>query len=227
VNVKAQGLLNAATWIEEHYGQAGLRDVIRACSPHIRDRYTSAIAIEWHPMSELVEFLEIAERLLGTGDGKLAEEIGAAGAKVNMRGSFARMLFYVAKPDFLMKRIAQLWSQFNDAGSMELISIDDYSSVIEVRAVPNPEWLFCCTLTGWAREVVSAMGGHDSKSRHTECRARGGQRCIWKQTWSGVSVKDAAEREVETASKRFRAADPVSPPKSVPPPPPSKKTDGE
>jgi len=218
MNVKAQGLLNAATWIEEHYGQPGLRDVLRACSPEVRDRYTSAIAINWHPMSELVEFLAVAERLLGRNDGKLAEEIGAAGAKVNMRGSFARLLFYVAKPEFLMKRIAQLWSQFNDAGSMELISIDDYSSVIEVKGVPDPQWLFCCTLTGWAREVVTAMGGHEARSRHIECRTRGAQRCVWKQTWTGVSVKDAAEHEVERASRRFRA--------DSAPPPTSKKKDG-
>jgi hypothetical protein len=216
MNVKAQGLLNAATWLEQTYGQAALRDVVRACSPEVRDRYTSAISINWHPMSELVEFLGSAEKLLGTGDGKLAEEIGAAGARMNMRGSFARLLFYIAKPDFLMKRIAQLWSQFNDAGSMELLHIDDFSSSIEVKGVPEPSWLFCCTLTGWAREVVTAMGGQDARSRHIECRARGAKRCVWKQVWQGVSVKEAAAREVEQAQRRFGS---MPPPADKPPKP--------
>ncbi len=206
MNVKAQGLLNAAQWIEQTYGQPALRDVVRSCGPAVRDRYTSAIAIEWHPISELIEFLGAAETVLGKGDGKLAEEIGAAGARTNMRGSFARMLFYIAKPEFLMKRIATLWSQFNDAGSMQLLHIDDFSSTIEVKGVPEPSWLFCCTLTGWGREVVRAMGGSDPRSKHVECRARGAQRCVWKQTWTGVSANEAAAREAERASTRFRGA---------------------
>ena len=90
MNIKAQGLFNAAKWIEKELGQAALRDVLRACSPAVRDRYTTAIVINWHPLEEFVEFLEVAERLLGRGDGKLAEQVGAAGARENLRGAMVR-----------------------------------------------------------------------------------------------------------------------------------------
>ena len=187
MQIKAQGLLNAAEWIEEQYGQASLRDVIRACGPEVRDRYTSAIAINWHPMAEFVEFLEVADRLLGRGDGRIAEEIGAAGARKNMKGAMLRLAFYLSKPDFLMKRITQLWRQFNDEGSMELLHIDEFSSSIEVKGVTRPQWLFCCTLTGWSREVSNALGGQHPVVKHTDCRARGQSRCIWQLKWTGLA----------------------------------------
>jgi hypothetical protein len=194
VNIKAQGLLNAAKWIEEEFGQGALRDVIRGCSVEVRDRYTSAIAINWHPMEEFVEFLEVADRTLGRNDGRIAEEIGAAGARKNMKGAMLRLVFYLSKPEFLMKRITQLWRQFNDEGSMDLLHLDDYSSSIEVRGVTNPQFLFCCTLTGWSREVAIALGGSNPVVRHTECRARGGSKCIWQLRWSGPSTAQMGQK---------------------------------
>lgn len=220
MQVKAQGLLNAAKWIEESYGQAALRDVIRACGPEVRERYTSAIAIEWHPVAEFVEFLAAADRLLGRGDGRIAEDVGAAGARVNLRGSALRIVFYAARPEFLLKRITQLWRRFNSDGAMLLHSFDEYAASIEVRGVPDPQWLFCCSITGWAREIVVAMGGVAPNVRHVECRARGDARCIWALRWSGTSVFAAAEKKraesvasvtppQPSSSTRIGAADPI------------------
>jgi hypothetical protein len=179
LNIKAQGILNAAKWIEESYGQAALRDVIRSCSQEVRDRYTSAIAINWHPVEEFIELVEIADRTLGRGDGKVAEEIGAAGARANMKGVFVRFAVYVATPELLMKRAAGLWRQFNDEGAMSVVSMDETSVRLEVTGVTTPNWMFDCTITGWMREVAAAMGMRAASARHTMCRAKGDPRCLW------------------------------------------------
>ena len=186
MQVKAQGLLNATRYVEETYGQPALRDVIRACSTPLRERYVSAIAIEWHPVEELTEFLEVADRTLGRGDGRVAEEVGASGARANTKATLTRLAFYVSKPEFLLQRASGLWRQFNDAGSMALLGTTDRSVSIEVRDVPRPHWLFCCTITGWGREIVKAFGGIAPQAKHVECRARGGARCVWEVRWSGL-----------------------------------------
>jgi hypothetical protein len=179
LNIKAQGLLNAAKWIEEEYGATALTDVIRACPEPVRERYVSAIAINWHPMSEFVEFLETAERVLGHNDGKIAEQIGAAGARANMKGVIIRFAFYVARPEYLLQRVARLWHQFNDEGEMSLLDITDSLVRVEVKGVSTPHWLFCCVLTGWCREVATAVDMPSSNAKHVECVTRGGKRCIW------------------------------------------------
>src|SRR5262249_61532696 len=98
---------------------------------------------------------------------------------MNLRGAMLRLVFYLAKPEFLMKRVAQLWRQFNDEGQMLLTHFEDYSSGLEVKGLTKPYWLFCCTLTGWAREVTRAAGGVTPHVKHVERRAPGGQRCLW------------------------------------------------
>ena len=146
MNVKAQGLLNAVRFIEDAYGQGALRDVIRACSPAVRERITTAIAIEWHPIEELVELLTVANRALGRNDGKIAEEeIGAAGARANLKGAFVRFALYAAKPELLMQRVAGLWRRFNDEGAMVVLGVDPNAGTVdlEVTGVPRPHWVLC------------------------------------------------------------------------------------
>ncbi len=171
-----------------------LGEIVRACSPAVRDRYVSAIAINWHPMEELCEFVEVAERCIGSPPGKLAERIGAAGARANMKGVLLRIAFYVTNPEFMMKRIAGLWSQFNDQGSMLLLVIGEDMVRLEVTGVPRPNATFCSILTGWCHEVAIALGVPDPVARHVECRTRHAKRCIWEVRGSFLERMGKADR---------------------------------
>jgi hypothetical protein len=182
VKIKAQGLLNAAKWIEEEFGLDALERILQACSPQVRERCATAIAINWHPMQEFVEFLTMAEQALGSGSGRLAERIGEQGARNNLKGALIRMAFWVSKPDFLMKRVAGLWRQFNDEGEMVILHADHDVRRFEVTGVSTPNWLFCCTITGWGTVTTQAAGIVNPVARHVQCRARGASRCLWEVT---------------------------------------------
>jgi hypothetical protein len=179
LNIKAQGLLNAAKWVEEQHGAPALRDILRECSPAVRDRYIAATAINWHPVEELNELLQVAERRLGSGDGKIAEAIGAAGARSNMKGILTRLALYMASSEYLMKRIAAMWRQFNDEGEMRVIDVTAAKVVLEIHGISKPEWLFCCTVTGWCREIAGALSVQNGVARHVHCRSKGDARCVF------------------------------------------------
>ena len=205
MNIKAQGLLNAVKWVEETHGREVLGEIIRSCSPQVRASYVSASALEWHPAEELEEFLSVTERRLKSSAGHIAEEIGAAGARANLKGPLARFAFYVTRPELLLKRITGLWHQFNDDGEMRLLATTPNSCTIEVVGIKKPLPLFCATLTGWHREVGRSIGLVEATARHTSCRTRGQSRCIWETRWSATALEipsidedrgDASEREV-------------------------------
>jgi hypothetical protein len=179
MKIKAQGLLNAAKYIEELYGRDALGSVLCACRPQTRETFVSSIAINWHPADELCDFVESAERVLGHGVKRLAPEIGAAGARANMKGALLRLAFYWGKPEFLMKRAAGLWRQFNDEGMMDLLYMDDRLVRLEVRDVEKPLGTFCRILIGWCSETATALGVRNVVASHPECRAEGGKRCIF------------------------------------------------
>jgi hypothetical protein len=197
MNVKAQGLLNAVRWVEQTYGPAGLRDVLGACEPSTRSRCTSAIAINWHPVEELLDFVGAAERLLPKSDKwRVPEEIGAAGARANTKGFLIRSIIYISNPEFLLKRVAAAWHQFNDAGEMKLLRLDHRgdetgenfgSADIAVTGTGLRSALFCRILSGWCLEISRAIGTHSPVVHHIECTANGDARCVWRVRGHGKS----------------------------------------
>jgi hypothetical protein len=201
VNVRAQGLLNAAAWIEQRYGREMLAEVLASVRPATRERYVTAIAIEWHPLAEFIDFMEVAERVTRAKDGALAREMGANGARQNLKGVVKRSLFYLASPDYLLRRIAGLWQQFNDRGAMHLRHLDDRYGILEVEGVPEPHRLFCATLTGWTEVVAEAVGFIKPQVQHRECRASGDERCLWHVTWAHKADGSAASWSVPPGKK--------------------------
>jgi hypothetical protein len=180
MNVKLQGLLNAVEFVEKRYGQQALAEVLAECGEPVRQRCAVGIAIEWHPMDELVEFLRVADAHLGRGDGGLAVEAGAAAAEKNLRGMFQRAVLWLANAEFLLRRIATLFRQFNEQGEMTVASLQDGVVELEVKGVPNPHFLFCCVLTGWMRQVSISAGRPRARIDHYACRGRGDGRCRWR-----------------------------------------------
>jgi hypothetical protein len=144
----------------------------------VRETYTSTTAINWHPAREFCEFVDVAEREMNR-PGKLAEEVGAAGARANMKGTLLRIALYWGKPDYLMQRLVGVWRQYNDEGQMELVNVGADHATIEVKGILIPSDTFCRILTGWWVEVAIGLGGQLVTANHSECRARGGNRCIW------------------------------------------------
>jgi hypothetical protein len=215
VQIKAQGLLNAAKFIEAEYGRDALGAVVRACSEPVRDRYISAIAINWHPIEEFLEFVQTADKILGDGKGKLIVEIGAAGARANMKGIAVRIAFYIAQPDFFFRRVAGLWKQFNDEGEMITHEIGERSGAIELAGLKTPNALFCLVLTGWIREVSTALGIQDPSPRHTECRARGDARCYWDVRWTALRPDQEGAREARESIERLQSKTPSMAPNAL------------
>jgi len=178
MKVKAQGLHNAAKHIEATFGREALGRVLRACTEPVRETYTSTTAINWHPVEELCELVEVAEVELDRR-GTLAQEIGAAGARANMKGTLLRIALYWGKPEYLVQRLVGVWRQYNDEGEMQLLAIGPDRAKIEVKGIQEPRDAFCRILTGWWVEVAIGLGGRFVTATHSSCRALGGNTCLW------------------------------------------------
>jgi hypothetical protein len=183
MNVKAQALLNGATWVRDNFGVTALEQVLAKCARPVRERCMTAIAINWHPQEELEEFLSVADQTLGRGDGKLAEAIGAAGAQKNLRHMALRLAFFLARPEFLMRRVAGVWRQYNEEGEMLVRDFQRGGMVAELSGLSKPSFIICCSVSGWLTEAGVATGMKHLTTVHIECRARGGHRCLWQLKW--------------------------------------------
>jgi hypothetical protein len=96
-----------------------------------------------------------------------------------------RLAFFLGRRDFLMRRVAGVWRQYNEQGEMSVRELGGDRMLAELTGVPKPDWFVCCSITGWMHEAGLATGMKRLASRHTECRARGAARCLWELQWDG------------------------------------------
>jgi hypothetical protein len=190
--VKAQALIHAGSWLEETYGREAVARALTLCSRAVNDRYISAISIEWHEYDELIEWLEAIEKAVGQGDGQTAYESGAYSARINTRGVMKRSLFYLGSPEYLLRRIAGFWTQFNDHGAMHLRHFDDRKVTIELERLPRPHALLCASVTGWVHVIAEAVGARGARAVHSECRTRGHKRCMFDVIWDAKRAENDA-----------------------------------
>jgi len=183
VKIKLQGLLNGVTALREEFGDEATQRVIQSCSESVRERCENGIAIEWHDVAEFCEFLEQAERQLGTGDGHIAQLVGAAGATINTKSLIKRAAMFTLQPEFVLRRVSAAWDQFNDEGSLDVLEVTTNRCSIELSGVDGLDPLFCATLTGWARVMSERVGWTPATARHASCRGQGDERCVWIVTW--------------------------------------------
>jgi hypothetical protein len=190
LNVKAHSLLISAKWVQEKYGDHGLAEVLRRCSDNLRDRYTTVLPIEWHPQEELIEFISTVEQTFGDQSGRLCVQIGAATAKANLGGFVKQTIFYFANREYLLRRVAALWRQFNDAGELRVLEFDERKARMELLDIPTSNRYFCALITGWSCEVGRAFGVKHPQARHVACIAEKGERCLWQIDWQGFSFDE-------------------------------------
>jgi len=190
LKVRVQSLLNAAKWIHAQHGDEALALVLRRCSVPVRERYANSLAIEWHPQEELIEFITVAETTLGKSDGQLCVQFGAAGARANLGGIVQRTVFYFANREYMFRRIASLWRQFNDEGELKALEYNEAAATLELTGIPQPNAYFCALLTGWSYEVALALGANRPQTRHVSCLAARGTRCLWEIAWKGFSFDE-------------------------------------
>ncbi|MEM6954371.1 MAG: hypothetical protein AAF411_25335 [Myxococcota bacterium] len=184
MNIKAQGLLNAAAWIRQTRGEAALQEVLERCPPAVRARHAEALPLEWHPAEEFETFLQAAESALGGMHGELAKELGAAGARKNMGGFMRRIAFYIMRRDYALSRVASMWRQFNDAGTMTITELDEAGCVVEVEGHDPPGRLYCCTLTGWCEVLAERVGAQEPRAHYERSVLRGDPVCAWRVRWN-------------------------------------------
>jgi hypothetical protein len=119
--------------------------------------------------------------------------MGEAGARASLRGPVLRIVFYLGRPEFLVRKVTSVWRQYNDEGEMHVRSFEANRATFELTGLGETHAIFCALLTGWYRELARAIGIVAPSVRHTQCIARGDGRCLWEIRWA--ETDDAGKNE--------------------------------
>jgi hypothetical protein len=129
------------------------------------------------------KLLEVTDQLMGAGDGRIIQEVGAFDAKESLTGIY-QIFLSIASPSFIISQSQILWRRYYDSGEMCVIMVNPESTVLHLQGISgmplHHEW----ELIGWMKTALELAGAKKPQIQHTTCLAKGEAYCTFLASWS-------------------------------------------
>jgi hypothetical protein len=183
-NVKGSALASRLLWVRLGHGEQGLEQLEASSSAELAPALAGGVVMaRWYPFGLFVELNEAIDRLFGAGDLGLIKELGRFGADANLKTVY-RLFYKVGTVRWILGRASRLWGAHYDSGSLVVVDERPGESVLEIADFATPHRAHCLSVAGWAERSVEISGGHDARVEELDCRAAGGERCLFRATWT-------------------------------------------
>ena len=181
--VKGAVLKTRLGFVEEHGGADARVRVLESLSEADRTTLKLILPVSWYPF-DLAERLDDAiVRVMGNGDPRFFERLGAESAERNLTGVHKGYLRPGDAHGFL-ERAPGIYRSYYEKGRREYERAGPTSGVLtthDAEAFSGPD---CLTIIGWHRKALEMCGVNSVVIRHTECRAKGGAVCRYEVSWT-------------------------------------------
>lgn len=121
-------------------------------------------------------------RVVGRGDTRVFEQLGAASAQQSLTGI---QKFYLdpGNPQGFMLRAPLIYSVYYDKGWRDYKPTGPSSGVMTTYEAETYSATDCLTVIGWYKEALKMCGARDIEMVEEVCRAKGGDCCRYLVSW--------------------------------------------
>jgi uncharacterized protein (TIGR02265 family) len=183
MKIKGLVLQSRKDFVIEHFGEEGWGRVVGSMSQADQDVLGGVIfAAKWYPFDAGERLDRAIVRVLGGGDTKVFEEMGAKSARRSLAKEHKSFLS-PGDPQALMAKTSLIYRFYYDTGYREYEPTGPNSGVMttyEAEAFSTPD---CLTVIGWYKEALKMCGAKKVTVYETDCRARGGRFCRYRLQW--------------------------------------------
>ena len=186
--IKGAVLKSRITFVEEHFGKDGVRQVLASLPPDDQRALRLLFTSNWYPF-ELGKRLDDAiVRVLGKGRSDFFERLGAASAETNLSSLHAGYLT-PGNPQAFLAKAPQIYSLYYETGRREYAPSGPNSGVLTTHDADTFSAPDCMTVVGWYQRALEMCGARNVSVVEEECRAKGGAVCRYRVRWEGTAQK--------------------------------------
>ena len=185
VKIKGSVLRSRLAMAEEIAPEGGLDRVLERMTPEDRETLQGLLAASWYPF-DLGRRLDAAiVEELGGGRPEFFETLGEASAEKNLGPEGVHRRFLTSgDPHAFLAKAPLVYSFYYDQGRREYEKAGEREAVLTTYDAETYSAPDCSTVVGWYRRALEMCGVNDPSVVEEECRAKGGQVCRYRLTWS-------------------------------------------
>jgi uncharacterized protein (TIGR02265 family) len=183
VRIKGSVLRSRLAFVQDLAPDGGSERVLARLSAPEQAELRGLLATKWYPFALGQHLDEAIVAELGRGRAAFFEQLGVASADKNLTGVHKEFLV-AGNPHAFLERTPMIYSFYYDKGRREYQKTGPSEALLttydaETFSVPD-----CATVVGWHRRALEMCGASSPKVVEEECRARGGEVCRYRLSWS-------------------------------------------
>jgi hypothetical protein len=183
-----RAFLGIISYLKQRKGPEALGRVLSALDPAARRTFDSAIVgRKWYAYSAYAAFLRAVDTTYGSGDGKMARELGVSAGERDL-GSIFKLYVMMASAERLIRSCEKIWPvYYRNAGKMQAIEWAQERTVVRISAFRHMDPLHCRLMEGWMISTMAQLGCRVSdEGRETTCMSNGGPHHEFVCSWTPI-----------------------------------------
>ncbi|NQT27189.1 DUF2378 family protein [candidate division KSB1 bacterium] len=183
MKVRGAVLLARKSFVIRQFGEEGWNKVLDAIPVEEKQVLSSMIIhAGWYPFELGEELDQIIVKVLGKGNPRVFEEIGAQSAVDNLNGIHQTFLT-PGDPQAFMKQARSIYKFYYDTGSRTYDQTGPTSGVMTTHNAETLSAVDCLTVIGWYRTGLEMCGAKNVRVKEVKCRAKGDAACEYHFNW--------------------------------------------
>jgi len=181
--IKGSVLKARLAFVEEQFGEDSSRRVLESLSPEDRTTLRTVLPIQWVPFELGKRLDEAIVQVVGRGETRFFERLGAASAETNLSGAHQYFL-EPGDPHAFLAKAPQIYRMYYQAGHREYEKTGEKEGVLTTHEAETFSATDCLTVVGWYRKALEMCDATNVQIVEEECRARGDDVCRYRVSWS-------------------------------------------
>jgi hypothetical protein len=184
MKIKGNILISRLDFVKQNYGQQGLEQILAALPAEDQTLLKGLVSnVGWYPFDVGKRLDQAIVTVLGKGDLRIFEEIGAASARQNL-STVHKLSLEPGKPQAFMAKTPVIYRLYYDVGRREYESTGPNSGVMTTYDAETFSSADCMTIIGWYKQALEMCGASKVVMTEETCRAKGGEFCRYRVSWS-------------------------------------------
>ncbi|MEO8294869.1 MAG: TIGR02265 family protein, partial [Gemmatimonadota bacterium] len=155
--VKGSVLKSRLVFIEEHFGEAGVKQVLESLSPEDQQVFRMILTVKWYPF-ELGKRMDNAiVQVLGGGRPEFFERLGEASAEKNL-STLHHGFMTEGRPHAFLAKAPAIYALYYETGRREYQQTGEKSGVLTTHDAETFSTADCLTVVGWYRRALQMCG---------------------------------------------------------------------
>lgn len=183
IQIKGSVLKARLNFVQDAAPQGGLARVLARLPADDQKQLSGLLATKWYAFDLGKRLDDAIVKELGGGRYDFFEKLGEASAEKNLGGVHKEFLVK-GDPHAFLERTPLIYSFYYSQGRREYRKAGTTEAVLTTFEAETFSAADCATVIGWHRKALELCGARAPRVVEEECRARGGQVCRYRLSWS-------------------------------------------